>query len=101
MGPEMLLHRRKIVKTGRIFLIFGLEGDRLPCFVFPLFDQLWIAADLNRPPVIAKTHPAAESLVIQRPQGRLKRMVIGWAQDLARQSAPGHGGEIPFDWLFF
>ena len=87
----MLFNRGQIVKGRRIFLILGLESDRFSRFLFPLFNQLRIAADLDRAPVIIKTHSPAESLIVERAQGRLKGVIIGGSEEFARQGATGDG----------
>ena len=79
----MLFNRRQIVKGGRIFLVFRLEGHGLARFFFPLLDQLRVAADLDGAPVIVKAHSPAESLVVKRPQRRLKGVIIRGPENLA------------------
>ena len=101
IGPEMLFDRRQIVKGGRILLILRLEGHRFSRFLFPLLDQLRVAADLDCAPVIVKTHPPAESLIVECAQGRLKSVIIGGPEELAGQGAAGDGRKIAFDRLFF
>src|ERR1700730_18947413 len=51
---EVLFHRSWIFENDGVFLIPGSECHRLSGFLFPLFDDLWIAVDFQRPPVTAK-----------------------------------------------
>ena len=96
----MLLHRRRILEGGRFLLILRCVGNDPARFFLPLIDQNGVAGDLDAAPVFLKTHPPAESLLVESVDDFLESMIVGRPEQPSRKPATGYGSEIPFN-LFF
>src|ERR1700739_1358621 len=99
ISPEMLFHRRYVLKSGRILLILSRIGNDLTRFLFPLINQFRIAGNLDTAAVFLKTHPPAKALLVQRADYLLKSMIICRPEQPPGKTAAGYGSEIPFNWL--
>src|ERR1700722_9235640 len=96
----MLLHRRRVLESGRFLLILRCIGNDPARFFLPLIDQSRIARDLDAAPVFLKTHPAAESLLVESVDHFLESMIVRRAEEPSGKPATGYGSEIPFNWFF-
>ncbi len=81
-------------------MILRCVGNDPARFFLPLIDQSGVAGDLDAAPIFLKTHPAAESLLVESADDLLESMIVRRPEQPPGKPATGYGSEIPFNWFF-